>query len=508
MYKKIIIIAISFLTMLFSVTAATLTCEQVTDTSLSITQFTDKNIEINCMASGGTVSNIQITPNSNPSLGVTITNSKTISSSLTDQSSDTAKWTINGDSPNTYVISYTVTSSGTNSFDGASTTEVVVNSYAQLNVEYVDAPTTYTSGETLDFKITNIGGTTANNIKLQLNSEDKVDYPSTISPGASASYSWTSGLGYEASGTYTTKAYIETTLQDSVVTTVNTASNDDPQEPGSSSSSSSSSSSTSGINPWEVAGINETSTILFDSSEVTINGNILDDKIMESNIMYADALGIVVNNIALVEKINDFTNIKESENINDIINSLKQTNNDGSNVLNDILNIKQQLKPLIRTNYEVFKIIEKDGTEHKITKIVKTFEFADLNEVKSLDNTIQIIEIIPKNIAQNSKLIDGDYKVLVDDSVISFDILLSDYNLESPKIEYYMVGDVSSNLDLIESVSFVKKDSTINSEVAGNIINEPEDLSENESTKFSYFIFIVLLVLVISISLIYRKKQR
>ena len=218
--RKTLITLITFLLAIFTVNAATLTCQQISDTSLDIPQFSSKTIEIQCSASGGTVSNVQITPNSNPTTGVSITSSETISSSISDSSSGTGKWSVEGDSPNTYSISYTISSDGTESWTGASTTQVEVTSPAQLQVSYVSAPSEYTSGDTLDVMISNIGGTTANSVKLQLNSGSKKSYPTSISAGSSASYSWTSSTGYSTNGTFLTKVYISDTLHDSDTTIV------------------------------------------------------------------------------------------------------------------------------------------------------------------------------------------------------------------------------------------------------------------------------------------------
>ncbi|MAG38898.1 hypothetical protein CMO90_02310 [Candidatus Woesearchaeota archaeon] len=212
-----------------TVNAATLTCQQISDTSLSISQFSTSEIEIRCSASGGTVSNVQITTNSDPSTGLTISSSQTISSSISSGSSSTAKWSVTGDSPNTYSVSYTISSDGTESWSGASTTSVEVPTPAQLTVEYVLPPSLFTpSVETLDFRMTNIGGTTASNVKMRLNSSNgyigsQVDYPTTIAAGASASYSWTNTTGFNESGTYTTTVYLGSTKNDAVTATVNAA---------------------------------------------------------------------------------------------------------------------------------------------------------------------------------------------------------------------------------------------------------------------------------------------
>lgn len=217
--------------MMFSVQAATLTCQQVSSANLEISQFASKTVEIRCTASGGTVSNIQITPNSNPSTGLTIANSQSMSSSISDQSSSTGKWTVTGDSPNTYTISYTISSSGTNSWTGASTTTADVQSTAQLTVEYVLPPSIFTpTVDSLDYRITNIGGTTATNVKMALyNGATLVygptDYPVVegIAAGATTALQWTNQTGFNESGTYTTKVYIGEILHDSATTTVNAA---------------------------------------------------------------------------------------------------------------------------------------------------------------------------------------------------------------------------------------------------------------------------------------------
>jgi len=213
--------------------AATLTCRQVSDTSLSIPQFSTGTVEVKCTASGGTVSNVQITPNSDPSTGLSMVSNQAMSPTIADQSSSTAKWSVTGDSPNTYTLSYTISSSGTNTSTGASTTSVVVPSAAQLVVEYVLPPSIFTpTVDTLDFKITNIGGTIANNIKLSLNDGTLYNYPTTIDAGASASYSWTNETGFNESGTYTTKVYAGSVLHDSESVTVNTASSNSTQSQG------------------------------------------------------------------------------------------------------------------------------------------------------------------------------------------------------------------------------------------------------------------------------------
>ena len=234
--KFLIFLTIMIITVM-TVNAATLTCEQTTSTSLSIPQFSSKNIEIKCTASGGTVSNVQITPNSNPSTGLTISNTETIGSSISDSSSSTGKWSVTGDTPNTYSVSYTVSSSATNSWSGASTTQIVVPSAAQLTVEYVLPPSIFTpSVNELDFKINNIGGTTANNVNMKLyNGETLVysaNYPTTILASATASYSWTNETGFNESGTYTTKVYIGEVYHNSAIVSVNTGNSNQSQEEG------------------------------------------------------------------------------------------------------------------------------------------------------------------------------------------------------------------------------------------------------------------------------------
>ena len=211
-----------FLFSLGLVQAATLSCEQISDSSLSIAQFSSKNVEIKCTASGGTVGNVQITPNAGT--GLTISSSQTISSSISSGSSSSAKWSVRGDSPNTYTISYTVESDGTASWSGPSTTQVTVTSPAQLTVSYVSAPSEYTEGDTLAFQINNIGGAVANNVILKLYKDGSLvksaEYPTTIAADSSASDSWSESDGYDEAGQYLTRAYIGSTLHDSATTTV------------------------------------------------------------------------------------------------------------------------------------------------------------------------------------------------------------------------------------------------------------------------------------------------
>lgn len=222
--SKIIILFILMIITAMTANAATLTCEQITDASLSVPQFSSKNIEIKCTASGGTVSNVQISLNADPSTGLSSSNTQTISSSITDSSSSTAKWSVTGDTPNTYTVSYTISSSATNSWSGASTTSVEVPSPAQLTVEYVLPPSIFTpTVDELDFKINNIGGTTANNVKMRLNDGALVNYPTTIAAGASASYTWTNETGFNESGEYNTSVYIGEILHDTATVSVLTS---------------------------------------------------------------------------------------------------------------------------------------------------------------------------------------------------------------------------------------------------------------------------------------------
>ena len=225
---RVFVLVTIFLVSMIGVQAATLTCQQVSSASMSVPQFSSSEIEVRCSASGGTVSNVQITPNANPASGLTIANSQTIVSKITNQNSSTAKWTVTGESPNTYAVSYIISTDGTEAWSGASTTTVTVPSSAQLTVEYVLPPSIFTpTVETLDFRINNIGGTTANNVKIRLNSTSytgtKLSYPTTIAAGASASYSWTNLTGFNESGTYTTTVYIGSNMHDSATTAVNAA---------------------------------------------------------------------------------------------------------------------------------------------------------------------------------------------------------------------------------------------------------------------------------------------
>jgi PGF-pre-PGF domain-containing protein len=259
--KFILIILLIAVTLVMSVNAATLTCQQITDSELSIPQFSSETIEITCTASGGTVSSIQITPNSDPSSGLTISSTQTISSSLSDSASGTARWSVTGDTPNDYTISYTVQSDGTNSWTGSDETDVEVPSEAQLTVSYEDVPSTYVSGDTLDFSISNIGGTTAINVKIKLNSGSKQSFPTTIAAGATTSYSWDSDDGYDSAGTYVTYVYMGSTLHDSVSDSVASVSSEDSEESVSSSSSSGGAGGVGGAAGTTTGGINGVSKV-------------------------------------------------------------------------------------------------------------------------------------------------------------------------------------------------------------------------------------------------------
>lgn len=222
---KIITLLVAFAMLIGLASAATLTCQQITETSLSISQFSSTEVEIQCTASGGAVAQIQLVANSDPSQGLTISPTQTISSTLSSGSSGTAKWNIEGDTPNSYDLSYTVFSDGTNAWSGTSETSLEVKSPAKLTVEYVLPPSIFTpTVETLDFKISNIGGNTASNIKVQLNDGTKYTYPTTIGADSSSSYSWTNSTGFNESGTYTTKVYIGDVLHDSATIAVTHAS--------------------------------------------------------------------------------------------------------------------------------------------------------------------------------------------------------------------------------------------------------------------------------------------
>ncbi len=224
---RILVIMTVLLISIMSAQAATLTCEQVSSASLSIPQFSSKTVEIKCTASGGTVSNVQISPNANPSTGLTTTSSQTIGSSISSGSSSTAKWSVTGSSPNTYTMSYTVSSDGSNTWTGASTSSITVPAPAQLTVEYVLPPSIFTpTVTTLGIRITNVGGTTANNVKLKLNNYSTVNFPTTIAAGATSSYQWTNGTGFNESGTYTTYVYLGDVLHDSATAVVNVASSE------------------------------------------------------------------------------------------------------------------------------------------------------------------------------------------------------------------------------------------------------------------------------------------
>jgi len=224
MKRQILLIIITLLS-IGLVSGATLTCQQTTSASLEIPQFSSKSVEVQCTASGGSVSNIQITPMASPGTGLTLTPTQVISSSIDSSYSGTGKWSVTGDTPNDYELSFNIVASDTVAWSGASFASVSVPAAARLSVEYVLPPSIFSpTVSTLDIKITNIGGTTANNVKLQLNNNTKVDYPTTISAGASSSYSWTNLTGFNESGTYTTKVFIRDVLQDSATVTVNSAS--------------------------------------------------------------------------------------------------------------------------------------------------------------------------------------------------------------------------------------------------------------------------------------------
>lgn len=202
--------------------AATLTCQQVSDTEISISEFSSKTIELLCTASGGTVSNIQITPNPDPSQGLTFSSTQTMSSSISDGSTGTAKWSVTGDAANAYEVTYTISSDGTNKWSGLSETDIDVLTPAQLTVTYQLPPSLWTPTVTeLDYKISNIGGADATNVKVKLNNNAVIDFGKTISGKSSASGQWTNASGFNQSGTYTTYVYIGDVLHDNVTTTVN-----------------------------------------------------------------------------------------------------------------------------------------------------------------------------------------------------------------------------------------------------------------------------------------------
>ncbi len=218
--KTTIIFTLIFVLAMGLANAATLTCEQTTSSSLEVAQFSSTSVQIQCTASGGTVSNIQITPNPNPGTGLSISTTSSMSSSLGDTESDTVEWSVTGDTPNTYAVAYSLVSDGTEAWIGADSTTIEVVAVAQLQVEYVSPPSQYSDGETLNVKITNIGGTTANSVKLKLNSGSKLNYPSTISANSQASYSWTSSTGFDEADNYTTTVYIGDVQHDTVATEV------------------------------------------------------------------------------------------------------------------------------------------------------------------------------------------------------------------------------------------------------------------------------------------------
>ncbi|MBU0756958.1 MAG: hypothetical protein KKF44_02745 [Nanoarchaeota archaeon] len=227
--KKIIIPIFVIILMISTAYAATLSCQQVSSTTLSVPQFSSKEIEIKCTATGGTVSSIQITPNANPPTGLTISSTQTMSSSLADSGSGTAKWSITGDTPNSYDVSYLVSSDGTTSWTTDDETQVTVSSVARLTVDYTLPPSIFIPTlETLDYQITNIGGTTANNINMKFYYNNALvataDYPLTLGGnGASTSQSWTNETGFNQSGSYKTEVYIGEMLHDSVTATVSAA---------------------------------------------------------------------------------------------------------------------------------------------------------------------------------------------------------------------------------------------------------------------------------------------
>lgn len=225
---RMMIAAMILLATLAVANAATLTCEQVTSSSLTIPQSSSQNIQIRCTASGGTVGSVQITPNSNPSSGIVITNTQSIATSISDSTSSTGTWSVRGDSPNSYTVSYTVTSDGTESFTPPATTSITVTSPAQLIVSYMNAPSIFVEGGNLNYKIQNIGGTDASNVKVKLNSGTIRSFGSTVTAGGQASGTWTSSTGYSQAGTYTTYVYNGDTQHDSAITTV--SSGDDQEE--------------------------------------------------------------------------------------------------------------------------------------------------------------------------------------------------------------------------------------------------------------------------------------
>ncbi len=221
----ILCILVTNLLILFpAVSAATLECEQITDSSISVPQFTTKNIQIMCTASDGTVSNIELTKNTNPGTGLSFSTVQTIGSTLNSGSSGIQKWTVTGDLPNSYEVSYTINSDSTNTWTGSSKTEVDVTTPAKLNIQYYDPPESYSSGDTLSFEIDNIGGSTANNVIMKLyrdgNLVDSENFPKPIDGGSSTSYAWGSSNGFDRAGTYLTKIFIETSEHNSDTVTV------------------------------------------------------------------------------------------------------------------------------------------------------------------------------------------------------------------------------------------------------------------------------------------------
>ena len=221
MMKKILILMIMLVFATFSVHAATLDCSLLSNAVVTVDQFGSTDIELACTSTGGTSSNIVVSANANPTQGVTITTSNAMTSSLASEESDSVVWTLNGASSGTYTVSFSAsTSDGSQSI--SATVEVTVAEPPKLTVEYSLPPSILPVAVTssLNVKITNIGGQTASDVYLQLNTSssagDLVSYPTTIPAGQSRTYTWT----INTNDTYTTNAYLGSTFHDSVSTYV------------------------------------------------------------------------------------------------------------------------------------------------------------------------------------------------------------------------------------------------------------------------------------------------
>lgn len=153
----------------------------------------------------------------------------------------------------------------------------------------------------------------------------------------------------------------------------------------------------------------------------------------------------------------------------------------------------------------VYEIKKKDGTTEKVVRVTKEVQI-DMSSIGQGVQTVKIVEVIPKEVAQSaSRQILGDFKILEDDPVIEFTVPVSQISNGVANIQYDILNEGAENLvSGIKSV--VVADTVANSGNGDTSVNTGDVVvdtpSEEESGSNVLLIVIIGLLVILGIGAI------